>query len=137
MFAAASGGGGGASAHSIMGERDQVLVVLGGSLGALAINTAVQGVISKLLTDDGKGRRLWVVWQAGAGGFDELRVRVPPHPRLLLTPFLDRMEVAYGAADLAVGTDTLRHGHRYITLQMQNVQRHAATETYSYRYRML
>ena len=66
--------------------------LLGGSLGALAINTAVQGVISKLLTDDGKGRRLWVVWQAGAGGFDELRSRVPPHPRLLLTPFLDRME---------------------------------------------
>ena len=122
-------GGSGVGEHTQSGgdtiaEDDKVLVVLGGSLGAAAINTAMRGAISMLLPDDATytpggsggsahgardwsgrpngGGRMWVVWQAGASGFDALRAAVPPHPRLLLTPFIDRMEVAYGAADLAV-----------------------------------
>ena len=104
-----SGGGVG---DTLIADNDRVLVVLGGSLGAAAINEAVRGAIPALLgqSDDAAGGvdngvgggEVWVVWQAGASGFDELRAEVPRHPRLLLTPFIDGMEVVYGAADLAV-----------------------------------
>ena len=73
---------------------DRVLVVLGGSLGAAAINAALRRALPALMEDE----RLWVVWQAGASGFDALRDEVRAHPRLLLTPFVDRMEVVYGEA---------------------------------------
>jgi hypothetical protein len=120
------GGGGSGGGGETIAANDNVLVVLGGSLGAAAINAAVRGAIPTLLSDDtlggngasmrgeassksnrassskGGDGRTWVVWQAGESGFDEIRAKVPRHPRLLLTPFIDRMEVVYGAADLAV-----------------------------------
>ena len=42
------------------------------------------------------------MWQTGATDIDGLLESVPRHPRLLMTPFVDRVEIAYAAADLVV-----------------------------------
>ena len=43
-----------------------------------------------------------MIWAAGKRYYDTLRAAVPDHPRLRLVPYLDRMDLAYAAADLAL-----------------------------------
>ncbi|HEX8385447.1 MAG TPA: glycosyltransferase, partial [Rubricoccaceae bacterium] len=72
-----------------------VLLVTGGSLGAAPLNAALQANLDALLADD----RAVVVWAAGTRYFDALRAAMPAHDRLHLVPYLDRMDLAYAAAD--------------------------------------
>ena len=76
----------------------RVLLIFGGSLGSRALNEATEASIDTLLqTDD-----VHVIWQTGARYYDALAERVPPHPRLHLREYIDRMENAYAAADVAL-----------------------------------
>lgn len=75
-----------------------VLAVLGGSLGSRAINEALASGIETVLRDE----RTYVLWQSGRQYFEALRARVPEHPRLRLLEYIDRMDLTYAAADLAV-----------------------------------
>ncbi|XP_042040626.1 UDP-N-acetylglucosamine--N-acetylmuramyl-(pentapeptide) pyrophosphoryl-undecaprenol N-acetylglucosamine transferase [Salvia splendens] len=80
-------------------EVEKVVVVLGGSLGAYAINVAMVNVYCQLLSEnDG----LFVIWQTGMDAFTEMESLVRTHPRLLLFPFLNDVDLAYAAADLVV-----------------------------------
>ncbi len=81
-----------------MPAEARVLLVLGGSLGSAAINEAVAAALPALLEDD----RTHVVWQAGSRYHEALRERVDDHPRLRLVEYIDRMDRAYAAADLAL-----------------------------------
>ncbi|XP_020591970.1 uncharacterized protein LOC110032628 isoform X2 [Phalaenopsis equestris] len=102
-----SGGSGGgvsksdARAHFFpdSGERALVVLVLGGSIGANAMNRAFLEVCYDMLA---KHENRFIIWQTGAKWFQEVRSVAKVHPRLFLTPFLDEMELAYGAADLVV-----------------------------------
>ncbi len=76
----------------------RVLLVMGGSLGAGPLNTMTREGLGALLADPNH----YVVWQTGARFFDAVKAEVPEHPRLRLLPYLDRMDLAYAAADLAV-----------------------------------
>ena len=76
----------------------RVLLVLGGSLGSAAINEAVAAALPTLLDDD----QTHVVWQAGSRYHEALSERVDDHPRLRLVEYIDRMDRAYAAADLAL-----------------------------------
>src|SRR5690606_30624213 len=80
------------------GVTPRVLLVMGGSLGAGPLNGALQLHLDAVLADE----RAYVVWQTGSRYFDALKASVPEHPRLRLLPYLDRMDLAYAAADLAV-----------------------------------
>jgi UDP-N-acetylglucosamine--N-acetylmuramyl-(pentapeptide) pyrophosphoryl-undecaprenol N-acetylglucosamine transferase len=71
---------------------------MGGSLGAGPINDVVRANLDALLADENHA----VVWVAGRRFYDELRAAIPEHPRLRLLPYLDAMDLAYAAADLAV-----------------------------------
>lgn len=77
-----------------------VLLVLGGSGGALTINEAMKAHIDELHEELG----LQIIWQCGSGYFDDLRRTVKPgqYARLRLTDYLYRMAEAYEAADLVV-----------------------------------
>ena len=75
----------------------RVLLAMGGSLGAAPINAAMERALPALLAD----AHTHVVWQAGSRYHDALAARVDEHPRLRLLPYLDRMDLAYAAADLA------------------------------------
>ncbi len=75
-----------------------VLVVFGGSLGSRAMNEAMAESVGSLLADD----RIVAIWQTGKQYFEEMKRRVTPHPRLRLLEYIDRMDLTYAAADLAV-----------------------------------
>ena len=84
------------------GEPPRVLLVMGGSLGAGPLNDAVEKDLAALLADP----RTFLVWQAGKRYYDAIRARLPEsgpiHDRVRLMAYLDRMDLAYAVADLAL-----------------------------------
>ena len=86
-----------ALAHFGFPDDARVLLAFGGSLGARPINDAVAGALDAVLAVP----NAHVVWAAGKRYYDALSARVD-HPRVRLLPYLDRMDLAYAAADLAV-----------------------------------
>ena len=80
-------------------DANRVLLVLGGSLGAAAINRAMTAVAPLALE---RFPRLWIVWQTGEREFYSVERAVARHPRLAVTPFIRDMETAYAAADAAM-----------------------------------
>ena len=86
-----------ARAHFGVPDGARVLLAMGGSLGAAPINDAVEAALPALLADDG----VFVLWAAGTRYHDAIAARLSEHPRLRLVPYLDRMDLAYAAADLA------------------------------------
>ncbi|KAJ0047943.1 hypothetical protein Pint_16543 [Pistacia integerrima] len=62
----------------------KVLLILGGSLGANAINIAMLNFYYKMLMED----KLFIIWQTGVESFNEMESLVKNHPHLLLTPLL-------------------------------------------------
>ena len=84
--------------HFDIPEGATVLAVLGGSLGSKALNDAVEQHRAALLDGDA----VHLLWQTGARYIDALRQRLEVHPRLHVMPYIDRMDLAYAAADLAL-----------------------------------
>ena len=74
-----------------------ILLSLGGSLGALSINNALQQTVEQAL-DAG----VQVIWQTGKAYIGRLENEVPKHPNLRMSAFIDDMAAAYGAADLVL-----------------------------------
>ena len=74
-----------------------ILLSLGGSLGALSINNALQKTVQQALDAD-----VQVIWQTGKRYIDRLEASVPAHPNLRMSAFIDDMAAAYGAADLVI-----------------------------------
>lgn len=87
-----------ANEHFNLPEGARVVLVFGGSLGSRAINEAVETHLQPLLHAENR----YLVWQTGSQYFDAIRNRIAGHPRLRLLEYLDRMELAYAAADLVV-----------------------------------
>lgn len=77
-----------------------VLLILGGSGGAKALNDIMEKEIDRLHNDLG----LSILWQCGEKYLDDLekRLDLTGYPNLRLTAFIDDMPAAYGAADLVV-----------------------------------
>jgi UDP-N-acetylglucosamine--N-acetylmuramyl-(pentapeptide) pyrophosphoryl-undecaprenol N-acetylglucosamine transferase len=87
-----------ANHHFNLPEGARTVLVFGGSLGSRAINDAVERHLLSLL--DAENR--YLVWQTGTQYFDAISGRIAGHPRLRLLEYLDRMDLAYAAADLVV-----------------------------------
>uniref|UniRef100_A0A2N9I0C3 Glycosyl transferase family 28 C-terminal domain-containing protein n=1 Tax=Fagus sylvatica TaxID=28930 RepID=A0A2N9I0C3_FAGSY len=79
--------------------KGKVLLVLGGSLGANAINIALLNLYYQMLLQN---NNLFIIWQTGVESFNEMESLVKPHPHLYLTPFMHSMDLAYAAADLII-----------------------------------
>ncbi|PKA47234.1 UDP-N-acetylglucosamine--N-acetylmuramyl-(pentapeptide) pyrophosphoryl-undecaprenol N-acetylglucosamine transferase [Apostasia shenzhenica] len=80
-------------------EKAQVVLVLGGSQGASTINIAVLNMYYDMLLQH---KNRYIIWQTGQDGYNEMESLVKNHRRLLLTPFLHAMDMAYAAADVTV-----------------------------------
>ena len=96
-----------ARAHFGIPPEARVLLAMGGSLGAGPINGALKVHLDAVLnppeaSGGDAGGETYVIWAAGKRYYDALRGAVPEHDRLRLVPYLDRMDLAYAAADLAL-----------------------------------
>jgi len=80
-------------------EREKVLLVLGGSGGAGIINRTMRKNI-RLLKDS----RIGIIWQCGIKYYDEAHEDLirSGADNIRVTPFIERMDLAYAAADLVV-----------------------------------
>jgi UDP-N-acetylglucosamine--N-acetylmuramyl-(pentapeptide) pyrophosphoryl-undecaprenol N-acetylglucosamine transferase len=74
-----------------------VLLVMGGSLGAASINRAVARLLPALTAAG-----LQVLWQTGKTDEEAMRSAAAGLAGVRVSAFIDRMECAYAAADLAV-----------------------------------
>ncbi|PIA63790.1 hypothetical protein AQUCO_00201253v1, partial [Aquilegia coerulea] len=77
----------------------KVVLILGGSLGANAINIAILNMYYQMLLEH---KYMYIIWQTGVEAFTEMESLVKSHSRLVLMPFLHKMDLAYAAADLVV-----------------------------------
>jgi UDP-N-acetylglucosamine--N-acetylmuramyl-(pentapeptide) pyrophosphoryl-undecaprenol N-acetylglucosamine transferase len=78
----------------------KTLLVMGGSGGAGTINTSVKQCITNGLDKES----VQVIWQTGKYYYDEVMkdFSAKNHPEVHVYPFIDRMDLAYAAADLVV-----------------------------------
>ena len=74
-----------------------VLLSLGGSLGAGAINQALKHSLSELDNAD-----VQLIWQCGKRYYEELKATVPANDKVKLMPFIEDMAAAYSLADLII-----------------------------------
>ena len=86
-----------ARAHFGFAEDALVLLVFGGSQGAASINRAVSAAAGDLAA-----RRIAVLHAHGPKNALDLPVPSPGDPPYVPVPYLDRMDLAYAAADLAI-----------------------------------
>jgi UDP-N-acetylglucosamine--N-acetylmuramyl-(pentapeptide) pyrophosphoryl-undecaprenol N-acetylglucosamine transferase len=75
------------------------LLVMGGSLGARMINESVMQHIDTLI-----GSEVQLIWQTGKIYYQEMQNRLINHDKtnLRILEFIDRMDLAYAAADLVI-----------------------------------
>ncbi len=76
----------------------QTILVLGGSLGARTINQSVESQL------DNVPANVQVIWQTGALYYDGAKERLKDkkYPNLKIFDFIQRMDLAYAAADLVI-----------------------------------
>src|SRR5690606_25146532 len=75
------------------------LLVFGGSLGARVLNEEMRQSLQLF----GASRGVQLIWATGRAQFDAYRERLGALPEgVVLLPFLERMDLAYAAADLVV-----------------------------------
>lgn len=83
--------------HFGFADDARVLLVFGGSQGAVSLNRAVSGAAAELAAAG-----VSVLHAHGPKNTLELREPHPGDPPYVAVPYLDRMDLAYAAADLAI-----------------------------------
>ena len=87
-------------AHFGLDPGKQTILVFGGSLGARSLNEAMARQ-RELLENQGE---VQVIWQCGSLYIDQFRgSETAALPNVRIMPFIDRMDLAYAAADVIVG----------------------------------
>ena len=81
------------------GDRP-VLLILGGSGGALALNDAIAARLDELHNDSG----IQIIWQCGKKYYEEIsgNINEEEYPNLRLLGYINDMPAAYGAATLVL-----------------------------------
>jgi UDP-N-acetylglucosamine--N-acetylmuramyl-(pentapeptide) pyrophosphoryl-undecaprenol N-acetylglucosamine transferase len=74
----------------------KTLLVFGGSLGARSLNTAIEKRLDEWLKQGN------LIWQTGKTDYESIASRVQPRENLWFSAFIDRMDLAYSAADLVL-----------------------------------
>lgn len=75
----------------------KTILVVGGSLGARSINNGILKNLELLNTKD-----VQVIWQTGKFYFDSIEKQLSHSRKLKIMPFVQRMDLAYGVADVVV-----------------------------------
>ena len=82
-----------------LSENKKTILVIGGSLGSLTLNNSMLSNLDKI-----KGNNIQVIWQCGNYYYESLKERLPENEasEIKLFPFLQRMDLAYAAADVII-----------------------------------
>ncbi|TKC08211.1 undecaprenyldiphospho-muramoylpentapeptide beta-N-acetylglucosaminyltransferase [Pedobacter polaris] len=77
----------------------KTILVTGGSLGAGTLNKSIEKHLTALIAQD-----VQVIWQTGKFYYNGIleRVGLNYHPNIIILEFLNKMDLAYAAADLIV-----------------------------------
>jgi UDP-N-acetylglucosamine--N-acetylmuramyl-(pentapeptide) pyrophosphoryl-undecaprenol N-acetylglucosamine transferase len=86
--------------HFGLQDGKKTLLVMGGSGGAATVNASMKACISHGIDKE----NVQVIWQTGKYYFDTVMEEFSAlnHPDVHVFPFIDRMDLAYAAADLVV-----------------------------------
>jgi UDP-N-acetylglucosamine--N-acetylmuramyl-(pentapeptide) pyrophosphoryl-undecaprenol N-acetylglucosamine transferase len=86
--------------HFGLQEGRKTLFVMGGSGGAGTINASVKACVANGLDKE----NVQVIWQTGKYYYEDVmkEFSAKNHPDVHIYPFIDRMDLAYAAADLVV-----------------------------------
>lgn len=86
--------------HFGFSPNKKTLLVIGGSLGAKTVNESVLNGLEALLADG----TVQLLWQTGKSYIEDIRRRTSniKNERLIITDFVDRMDLAYAMADVVV-----------------------------------
>lgn len=87
-----------------LNESKPVVLITGGSLGTRTLNTMMQRWIEKVESMGGNAE-VQVIWQSGKFYDEEMKAFLGAHPTqgVWQGAFLERMDMAYAAADVVVG----------------------------------
>lgn len=78
-----------------LAEDKKTLLIVGGSLGALAINKAIAEGLDRL-------RDLQIIWQTGKPFYEEAKQLAQKYNNIIVKDFITNMDDAYAAADIIV-----------------------------------
>lgn len=86
--------------HFGFSPNKKTMLVIGGSLGAKTVNESVLNGLEVLLADG----TVQLLWQTGKSYIEDIRRRTSniKNERLIITDFVDRMDLAYAMADVVV-----------------------------------
>ncbi|MDA0378468.1 MAG: UDP-N-acetylglucosamine--N-acetylmuramyl-(pentapeptide) pyrophosphoryl-undecaprenol N-acetylglucosamine transferase, partial [Bacteroidetes bacterium] len=87
-----------ALAHFGFSDAERVVFMTGGSLGSQAMNEAMAASVRPLLAQRGTA----LIWQTGDRYFERFQEEFGALPMLRLLQYVERMDMAYNAADLVV-----------------------------------
>ncbi len=84
--------------HFGLDKNKKTIFITGGSLGAATLNKAVESSLDKLVNEN-----IQVIWQCGKYYYNSIKERIGSRDDFgVLTDFVDRMDMAYTAADLVI-----------------------------------
>lgn len=77
----------------------QTILVTGGSLGAGTLNKSIEKHLTEIIAQD-----VQLIWQTGKFYYNDIleRVGLDYHPNIVILEFLNKMDLAYAAADLII-----------------------------------
>lgn len=78
-----------------LNENIKTVVVIGGSLGARSINEKIKDIYQEI------SKKYQLIWQTGKMDFD-LYKGLERNERVVIVPFIDRMDYAYSICDLLI-----------------------------------
>ncbi|NOY38114.1 MAG: undecaprenyldiphospho-muramoylpentapeptide beta-N-acetylglucosaminyltransferase [Chlorobi bacterium] len=80
-------------------DNYKTILILGGSLGAGSVNTAILQKLSAV-----KNKPLFVIWQTGKNDYEKIATAVDQNvfPNVFITPFIEEMNEAFAVADLII-----------------------------------
>jgi len=82
-----------------LSENRKTILIVGGSLGSLTLNDSVFAAIDKIIAHN-----IQVIWQCGSFYYESFKNKLPGtfESQIKLFPFLQRMDLAYAAADVII-----------------------------------
>ncbi len=78
-------------------DKKKTILVVGGSLGAKSINTAIDNGLNLITKND-----LQLIWQTGKPYFEKAKASVKDKSGIFMSDFIAQMEYAYAAADIVI-----------------------------------